>query len=254
MSLVFSSNFNFSQVFSVIDAPSAMIVIGGTIASTLIAFPMAQVLTAFKQIGRTVRAAKIDPGGSIHEIIRLANISRKEGLLALEEAANNMDDEFFKKSLLLIVDGTVPELVRSVMETELAFIEQRHADIIGVWDFMASLGPAYGMLGTIMGLIMMLQNMSDPSTIGGSMAIALITTFYGSLIANYLCLPVSNKLKGISADEIFIKQLQLEGALSIQAGENPRIIEEKLKSFLSPRLRNALSETKEEPAEAGESA
>jgi chemotaxis protein MotA len=139
------------------------------------------------------------------------------------------------------------------METELSFTEQRHMDIAGVWDFMASLGPAYGMLGTIMGLIMMLQNMSDPSTIGGSMAIALITTFYGSLIANYLCQPVSNKLKNISSDEVFLKQLQVEGALSIQAGENPRIIEEKLKSFLSPRLRNELSEARGEGTEATES-
>ena len=142
---------------------------------------------------------------------------------------------------MLVVDGTDPELVRGIMETDLACVESRHKAKIAVWEKWAELGPAWGMIGTLIGLINMLKNLEDSSTIGPNMAVALVTTFYGSLIANWLCAPFANKLKANNELELTLKTLIIEGLLSIQAGENPRVIEEKLKSFLSPDKREALS-------------
>ena len=139
--------------------------------------------------------------------------------------------------ILLIVDGTDPELVRAIMETELVSIEGRHKNLISFWDTLGTMGPAWGMIGTLVGLVNMLNNMSDPNSIGPSMAVALITTLYGSVLANWLCAPVANKLKADNASEMMQKEVMIEGLLSIQAGENPRVIEEKLKSFLAPKDR-----------------
>ena len=156
-----------------------------------------------------------------------------------------LKDDFLQKGVLLIVDGTDPELVRNILETELSFIEDRHKSNQGVFEYIASAGPGFGMLGTLIGLINMLANLSDPSTVGPNMAVAIITTLYGSLIQNVFCNPVVNKLKLRSSQESLMKEVMLEGMLSIQAGENPRIIEEKLKAFMSPELRTVLESSKE---------
>ena len=174
---------------------------------------------------------------TIKSLIDLSNIARKEGLLALEEAAGSIENEFMKKGVLLIVDGTDPELVRSIMETELSCIETRHKGYIGFWENLGSMGPAWGMIGTLIGLINMLKNLSDINAVGPSMAVALVTTFYGSVLANWVCTPISSKLKANTETEIQMKEVMVEGLLSIQAGENPRVIEEKLKSFLAPDKR-----------------
>ena len=175
----------------------------------------------------------------IRKIIDLSNVARKEGLLSLEEAAADMDDAFLKKGILLMVDGTDPELVRAIMETELVSIEGRHKTCIGFWDTLGAMGPAWGMIGTLIGLVDMLYHMDNVATLGPAMAVALITTFYGSVLANAICTPVSNKLKADNGAEMMLKEVMIEGLLSIQAGENPRVIEEKLKSFLSPQDREA---------------
>ena len=141
---------------------------------------------------------------------------------------------------MLVVDGTDPELVRGILETELTCLEERHKKVISFWEKWAELGPAWGMIGTLIGLVNMLNNMEDASSIGPSMAVALITTLYGSIIANWLCNPVATKMKVNNDLEVIIKEVMVEGLLSIQAGENPRVIEEKLKSFLSPAVRNDL--------------
>lgn len=177
----------------------------------------------------------------ITKIIELSNIARKEGLLSLEEAAADLDDDFLKKGILLIVDGTDPELVRAIMETELISIEGRHKAKIGFWDTLGAMGPAWGMIGTLVGLVNMLKKLDDVATIGPNMAVALLTTLYGSLIANWLATPISSKMKNINGKEYQMKEIVIEGLLSIQAGENPRVIEEKLKSFLSPTVRQAVS-------------
>ena len=139
---------------------------------------------------------------------------------------------------MLIVDGTDQELVSSILETELNCIEARHGKVIGFWDSFAAMGPAWGMIGTLIGLINMLKMLDDPSSIGPNMAVALITTLYGSLLANWICTPIATKLRANNRMEIQIKEVVCEGILSIQAGENPRVIEEKLKSFLAPSVRD----------------
>ena len=147
-----------------------------------------------------------------------------------------------KKGILLIVDGTDPDLVKGIMETELNCMEERHAKVSGFWDTWASMGPAWGMIGTLLGLIAMLNKLSDPSAIGPQMSVALVTTLYGSLIANWLCTPIAGKLSVNNDMEVVNRQITIEGLLSIQAGENPRVIEEKLKSFLSPTVREGVLE------------
>lgn len=223
-----------------IDGPSVFIVIGGTIAALLVAYPLPKLLAGLKTIKYAFSKQEIDPTEVIKKINDLALSARKEGLLALEEIAQNMEDPFLQKGILLIVDGTDAELLRSILETEIAFVENRHKDNQKVWETMADLGPAWGMIGTLIGLIIMLDQLSDPSTLGPKMAVALITTFYGSLIANFIATPIANKLKLNSSDEILHKQVMVEGLLSIQAGENPRVIEEKLKAFLAPGTRQVL--------------
>ena len=198
-------------------------------------------LNNFKGVGLAFKDPKYDNGSTIAKIIELSNVARKEGLLALEEVAQNLDDEFMKKGILLIVDGTEPELVRGILETELMNMDERHRSVAGFFETWAALGPAWGMIGTLIGLVNMLKDLQDSSAIGPSMATALLTTLYGSLIANWFCTPIANKLKEQNSIEYQLKEIVIEGLLSIQAGENPRVIEEKLKSFLAPASRNALS-------------
>lgn len=196
-------------------------------------------IKSFKLILKTKATNEIE---TIKTIIDLSNVSRKEGLLALEEAANTVEDDFLKKGLLLIVDGTDPELVRSIMETEQIAVEDRHKTVISFWENLAAMGPAWGMIGTLIGLINMLKTLSDISTVGPNMAVALVTTFYGSVLANWIATPCATKLKANNDKEITLRNIMVEGLLSIQAGENPRVIEEKLKSFLPPKVRGEIGE------------
>ena len=199
--------------------------------------PIQDFISGLKSFTLIFKTPSLDTPQIIKKIIDLSNIARKEGLLSLEEAAADLDDAFLKKGILLIVDGTDPELVRGILETELTCIEDRHKKRIDFWMNIAAMGPAWGMIGTLIGLILMLQNLSDASTIGPNMATALITTLYGSMLANWIGTPVATKLKANSENETMVKEIMIEGLLSIQAGENPRVIEEKLKSFLAPKDR-----------------
>ncbi|MCL2707484.1 MAG: motility protein A [Defluviitaleaceae bacterium] len=241
LSIFITAEWQIGDAMAFVSAASAMIVFGGTIASTFIGFKFEKLLTALKAYGVVFKPPSLDPAGAIEQIVSLANTARKEGVLALEESTNSMDDQFLKKGINLIVDGTDPELVKGIMETELAYIEERHGEVAAVYEFMAQQAPAWGMVGTMVGLILMLLKLDDPENLGINMSVALITTFYGSLVANLLAGPVGNKMKQISKEEVLLKTVLIEGMLSIQAGENPRIIEEKLKSFLSPALRDDVS-------------
>lgn len=223
------------------NVPSAIITFGGAFFATLTSHSLADYISGLKSITLVFKAPALNTSEMIRKIIDLSNVARKEGLLSLEEAAADMDDPFLKKGILLMVDGTDPELVRAIMETELVSIEGRHKNCIGFWDTLGAMGPAWGMIGTLIGLVDMLYHMDNVATLGPAMAVALITTFYGSVLANAICTPVSNKLKVDNAAEMMLKEVMIEGLLSIQAGENPRVIEEKLKSFLSPNEREAAS-------------
>jgi len=225
-----------------LDPPSAIITFGGAFSCTLASVSLQNYIGGLKSFMLIFKQPELNTSEMIRKIIELSNIARKEGLLSLEEAAADLDEPFLKKGILLIVDGTDPELVRAIMETELISIEGRHKDVIGFWETLGSMGPAWGMIGTLVGLVDMLYHMDDPSTLGPAMAVALITTLYGSILANWICIPVANKLKANNADETMQKEVMIEGLLSIQAGENPRVIEEKLKSFLAPKDRVEVNE------------
>ena len=224
------------------DVPSVIITIGGSVSGVLASHALPDFINGLKGFTLTLKGSQDKPDEVIRNIIDLSNVARKEGLLALEETANGIEDEFLKKGIMLVVDGTDPELVRGILETDLNCVEARHKTVIGFWDKWAELGPAWGMIGTLIGLVNMLKKLNDPSAIGPAMAVALLTTLYGSLIANWLCNPTSAKLKVKNDLEISMKEVIVEGILSIQAGENPRVIEEKLKSFLSPKDRAGLGE------------
>lgn len=219
---------------SYIDVPSLAITFGGAFAAVLGGKSIKSFLSGLKSFGLILKLPQDDTTEMIKKVIDLSNVARKEGLLSLEEAAGELEDEFMKKGILLIVDGTNPELVRAILETELISMDTRHKETIGFWESVASMGPAWGMIGTLVGLVNMLNNMSDAASIGPAMATALITTLYGSLLANWICAPVSAKLKSRNDAEIQRREIMIEGLLSIQAGENPRVIEEKLKSFMAP--------------------
>lgn len=231
------SNGGFEGIPSYLDAPSALITFGGSISAVLMQYNLNGFIEGMKSFTLIFKMPTFDTAGIIQKIIDLSNVARKEGLLSLEEAAAELDEPFLKKGILLVVDGTDPELVRAIMETELVSIEDRHKAKIGFWEALGSMGPAWGMIGTLVGLVDMLNNMEDASAIGPAMAVALITTLYGSLLANWICIPTAAKLKANNSAEIVIKEIMIEGLLSIQAGENPRVIEEKLKSFLAPKDR-----------------
>ena len=236
------SNAGVGGLPSFVDVPSAIITFGGAFSAILASKTMADFVGGLTSFALVIKPVSFDVTAIIRKIIDLSNIARKEGLLSLEEAAGDLEDEFLKKGILLVVDGTDPELVRAIMETELVSMNDRHKSNIGFWEDVASMGPAWGMIGTLIGLILMLKNMNDPSSIGPSMAVALITTLYGSLLANWICTPVACKLKTNNSIEMQAKEIMIEGLLSIQAGENPRVIEEKLKSFLAPKDRTAADE------------
>lgn len=225
-----------------IDIPSLIVVLGGTLCATLVTYPMSKMKILGKVFGKVMKNSSTDPKTAIENISQLANKARKEGLLSLEEANEGIQDEFLKKGIMLVVDGTDPDLVRTLMETELDYMLERHKLGQSFLETMGSLAPAFGMVGTLIGLINMLANLSDPSAIGPAMAVALITTFYGSLFANLFFIPMAAKLKIKSEEEFLEKSIVVEGILSIQAGENPRIIQEKLKAFLDPEVRKTIGE------------
>lgn len=222
------------------DFGSILIVLGGTLSATLISYPLSYVVSVAKTLPKAFLYKAESPTEIIKIIVSFAEKARREGLLALENEAAQLQDEFLQKGIQLIVDGTDPELVRNILETELSFIEERHKNGWSVFETMASLAPAFGMIGTLIGLVNMLANLDDPSSLGPGMAVALITTFYGSVLANMFFTPIAGKLKVRSAEEVLIKQIMIEGILSVQAGENPRIVEEKMKAFLAPQLRQDL--------------
>ena len=225
-------------------------IVGSMMCMVTMSESLGDFVSSLKSFALTIKAPKTNEGEVINKIIDLANIARKEGLLQLETAADEIDDDFLKKGIMLIVDGTDQELVSSILETELECIEKRHNKKISFWDNLAAMGPAWGMIGTLIGLINMLKLLDDPSSIGPNMAVALITTMYGSLLANWISIPIATKLRANNRKEIAVKEIVCEGILSIQAGENPRVIEEKLKSFLAPADRNKLMDNGEQGGEA----
>jgi len=218
-----------------LDIPSVVIVFGGTFAVTFIMYPMKVVLGTFKVAMKAFFGSTPDPNDSIRQIVALAETARKESLVALEKVS--LSDQFMARGVLLVADGTEEGLVRAVMETEISFMKKRHAQGQNVLKNMGTFAPAFGMIGTLIGLVQMLQNLSDPGAIGPAMAVALLTTFYGSVLANCVFLPMATKLEERSSEETSYMELTMEGVVSILNGDHPNIIKEKLASFLPPAAR-----------------
>jgi len=228
------------------NTPGFLMTVGGCAMATMMANPLERTKNIGSILKNVFRSEEIDMIGLIQTLVSFAEKARREGLLALEEDASQLDDEFMRKSIRLVVDGTDPELVKSILDTEIGLLEERHASNKKYFDSIAEFGPAFGMACTVIGLIQMLGNLDDPNALGPGMSVALVTTFYGSMIANAFAIPMGRKLTYNSSREVQSRELMVEGILSIQAGENPRIVEEKLKVFLPPKLRRQLDEGREE--------
>lgn len=223
-----------------IDIPSVLIVFGGTVGCTLIHYPFKEIASALNVGKKTILFQEIEVNSLITQLMEYANKARKEGILALQGAMEAVEDDFLKKAMQMAVDGQEPATLRDMLNTEIEYVQMRHEQGAAIFSTLAAYAPAMGMIGTLIGLVQMLQNMSDPSAIGPAMAVALITTFYGAIIANVICLPMSGKLKGRSATEVLGKTLIIEGMQSILSGENPRIMEQKLHAFIAPKLRESV--------------
>jgi chemotaxis protein MotA len=223
-----------------IDVPSMLIVFGGTAGVALVNFPLGDVLGAINIAKKAFLFKEVNTNDLLAQLMEFANKARKEGILSLQGAIDSIDDEFLVKALQMAVDGQEPDDLKAMLNTEIDYIAQRHSPGVSIFESLGAISPAMGMVGTLIGLVQMLQNMSDPASIGPAMAVALLTTFYGAVLANIIFLPIAGKLKTRSKTEILQKTIIVEGMGSILSGENPRVMEQKLHAFIAPKLRESV--------------
>jgi chemotaxis protein MotA len=224
------------------NIPALLIVLGGTTGVAFIHYPFADLREAFKVARKAVFHRDKPINEYIQQLMNFANKARKEGILGLQGELDRIDDQFLKRSVQMAVDGQEPDTLKDMLNTEIDYIIKRHSKGANIFVSIGTYAPAMGMVGTLIGLVQMLQNLNDPSRIGPAMAVALLTTFYGAVIANVVCLPVAGKLRNRSETEILEKSLIIEGMRSILSGENPRLIEQKLHAYISPKLRATMFE------------
>lgn len=236
--LIFTTIFLGGEISSFINIPSFLVVIGGAIAATFVAFTFSEVLGVVNVVKNAFFGPKLDYIQVIETVVELAKKARREGLLAVDKEVNKIDNEYLRNGMEMVVDGTEPELIRKVMETELSYLQDRHLKGQQLFNTLGMYAPAFGMIGTLIGLIAMLQNLDNPAAIGPGMAVALITTFYGALSANLVFLPLATKLQIQSNNEVLEKEMIIEGVLAIQFGEHPNTISRKLLNFLPPKMRD----------------
>lgn len=222
-----------------VDIPSVLIVIGGNAGIIMMCVPMGTFLSAGKVTMKAFKYPLDDAPKLIAQLVEFAVKARRDGILSLESAGDEVADEFLKKGIRLAVDGTEPEVIKGILETELNYMSERHKTGASILGFIVDYGPAMGMIGTLIGLVAMLQTMDDPSSIGPAMAVALLTTFYGAMMANLFGGPLKAKLEGRSAQETLIREIMIAGIMAIQAGDNPRIVEQKLNAYLAPKERKS---------------
>ncbi|WP_242964915.1 motility protein A [Scatolibacter rhodanostii] len=221
-----------TNIGSFIDIPSVAIVFGGVLGCLLVMFPMSQFAKIPKHLRIIFMPTQYVPTKYIEVLVECARKAREKGLLALEEDANTQQDEFLRNSLQMVVDSHDPEKVKEEMESWLDSIDERHAQERSFYDKGAALGPAFGMIGTLIGLINMLKTLEDVSSVGPNMAVALVTTFYGSILANVIFAPISNKLRARNDEEYLCMRIICEGVQAIQAGENPNLVQSRLLHLL----------------------
>lgn len=230
------------------DPTSVAIVIGGTLTALMVSFPGKQIAKIPKHLKIIILPAKYNPKEYISQLVEFAKKARINGLLALEEDLANVTDPFMKSSLMMVVDSVEPEKVKQQLETQLDYLDERHAQDRAIYDKGATYAPAFGMIGTLIGLINLMKQLEDVSKVGPNMAVALVTTFYGTVVSNFIFAPISNKLKVRHEEEYLCKMIICEGVQAIQAGENPKFIEERL-AHLLPKGKYPLEG--EEEAEEG---
>ncbi|MDR0683699.1 MAG: MotA/TolQ/ExbB proton channel family protein [Spirochaetaceae bacterium] len=224
------------------DLPSLLIVVLGSWFCFMASSSIGSAIGIFKIMGLTFSVPNLGEKGIVVKLMAFSDKARREGLLALEEELEDLDDEFMKKGLRLVVDGTDAAIVRDLLEIEVSQMQERHAKKIGGLNMWAALAPGFGMLGTVIGLIAMMKNLEDKASVGPNMAVALITTLYGSMIANWLLTPIIAKLRTNDSRESQVREMIIEGILSIQAGDNPRILGMKLVAYLSAEDRKEVEQ------------
>lgn len=221
-----------------VDVPSAILVVGASVTIMLFATPMRYVkqIVAIVKKGFFYQAAPVEK--LIQDMVHFAEIARRDGILSLENSTKDIKDEFIVSGIQMAVDGTDPELIEQIMTNELDNLIERHDVGKGIFNTIGKYAPAFGMIGTLVGLVIMLKNMDNPAAIGPGMAVALLTTLYGALIANGLALPLADRLGRRSAEEVMTKTIIIKGVMAIQSGDNPRVVEQRLRAFLPPALRS----------------
>lgn len=219
------------------DLASIFITVGGSFFTILICYPISAIKGLPGAMKNIFVEKQVPPIELIDSFVSLSRQARKEGLLSLENSIENIEDRFLKSGVQMIIDGMEPETIREILELDISEMEKRHATYVNLMKAWAGYGPAYGMIGTLIGLVQMLARLNDPSSLGPGMAKAIITSFYGSVLANFIFGPIAAKLENKNEEEVGRREMMLEGILSLQSGVNPRIIEEKLKAFLSPKER-----------------
>ena len=222
-----------------INIPSLMIVVGGTLGATMINYPLKDVLKAVSIVKNAFFASNTSPEDIVKQFVDFGGKARREGILALETDVKNISDEFLGKGLQLSVDGLEPQAIENIMDTEVDYLRERHVLGAEIFSTMGTFAPALGMIGTLIGLVQMLQSMDDPNSIGPAMAVALLTTFYGSVMANLVYMPLAGKLRTRSKEETLTKEMIIQGVISLTKGENPRILEQKMLAFMPPKERKS---------------
>ncbi len=235
--LVFLAILMGGSVGAYIDPVSVFIVVGGGMGATMASFSMARFMKLPQVIKITFFNTAPDPVQLIEQLVELAEVARRDGILALENMCSQLENEFLVRGISMAVDGTDPEVIEAIMETELENLMDRHKAGKGLLDAVGRYAPAFGMIGTLIGLVAMLQNMDDPAKIGSGMAAALLTTLYGALLANLIALPMADKLAQVSSSEVLTKTIIIQGVMAIQSGDNPRNVQSKLLTFVPPSLR-----------------
>lgn len=220
-----------------IDIPSIFICVGGSLSALLITYTMGEMKEMFGSLGNAFKENSASQKDIVTQFSTLSQRARREGLLSLEEEINNIDDEFLKKGMQMVVDGIEPETIKEILELEIDESENRGMNTAAMYSTWGGYAPGFGMIGTLIGLVQMMQNLNDIQSIAVGMGTALLTTFYGSFLANYFCNPIGANLKRQCAIESSVRTMMLEGILAIQSGVNPRIVEEKLLTYLPKKDR-----------------
>jgi chemotaxis protein MotA len=220
-----------------VDIPGALVAFGGAFSAIFINFPLKKALGAFGVLKNIFISKLPDPKEEIKRLSALATVARRDGLLALEKQIGTIKDPFLVRGVEMVIDGTPKDKLEEVLSTELHYIQDRHSTGKKIFDQLGASLPAFGMVGTLIGLIQMLHELDDPTKIGAGMAVAMVTTFYGAFVANMIFLPFAGKLEARNKEETLIRELMIKGLMALSEGESPRGIESKLKAFLAPKLR-----------------